>query len=323
MDQHSSESEAECSAREREERAFGEELGDDTKASGTECGADSNFTAAADGPDEEEIGDVGAGDQKYQADDPEQDEQRLTHRASEQFAEWNELDRVAGGFSMLLADAVHDAGNIGLCLGERNSRLETANDVEVMVFAISAEFAFPIGGGAEDFGNDIDGVDPELDVAAIAETGGKDSDDLHGLIVEGDGFADDGGVAAEVALPETVGDDCDARGAEGSLEREKGAAENWLDSEKGENGSRRDHRRDAFGGAYAGEVEAQAVNGSQLGKGAVLGLEIEEVGAREGRFGEMGLRLPEPNEFPGRRIGEGTHEDGVDYAEDCGVGADT
>jgi hypothetical protein len=77
---------------------------------------------------------------------------------------------VAGGFGMLLADAVHDAGNIGLCLGERNSRLETANDVEVMVFAISAEFAFPIGGGAEDFGNDIDGVDPELDVAAIAET---------------------------------------------------------------------------------------------------------------------------------------------------------
>src|SRR5262245_41831665 len=35
----------------------------------------------------------------------------------------------------------------------------------------------------------------------------------------------------------------------------------------------------------------------------------------------MRLRLPEPDEFVGRRIGEGTHEDGIDYAEDGGVGA--
>ena len=49
-------------------------------------------------------------------------------------------------------------------------------------------------------------------------------------------------------------------------------------------------------------------------------LEIEEVGGREGSFGKMGLRLPEPNEFVGRRIRERTHKDGVDHAEDGGVG---
>jgi len=94
-----------------------------------------------------------------------------------------------------------------------------------------------------------------------------------------------------------------------------------LDAEQRENGSRGDHCGDAFGRACAGEIEAQAVNGGDLGERAVLRLEVEEVGAREGSFGEMGLRLPEPDEFARRRVGQGAHEDGVDYAEDGGVGA--
>jgi hypothetical protein len=62
VDQNGGEGEAENAAGKREERAFGEKLGDDTKASRAECRADGNFAAAADGPGEEEIGDVGACD---------------------------------------------------------------------------------------------------------------------------------------------------------------------------------------------------------------------------------------------------------------------
>src|SRR4030095_10210882 len=106
-------------------------LTDDTKPSGTEGGADGNFTAAADGPRKEKIGNVGAGDQEYQTNDAEQDEECLTHRASEQLAQRNELYSVASGLGVLLADAVHNAGNVGLCLGKGDTGLEAADDVQV------------------------------------------------------------------------------------------------------------------------------------------------------------------------------------------------
>ena len=117
----------------------------------------------------------------------------------------------------MLTDAAHDGGDVGLGLRERDTGLQAADYAEVVIFAVGAEFAFPVGGCAEDFRNRIDGIDPELDVAAVAEAGGKDADELYGLIVEADGFADDGVVAAEMALPEPVGQDGDARGAEGSF----------------------------------------------------------------------------------------------------------
>jgi len=221
---------------------------------------------------------------------------------------------------MLLTDAVHDAGNVGLCLRKRNAGLEATNDIEVVVFAVRAELALPIGEGAKDFRNGIDRIDPELDVIAVAETRGKDSNDLHGLIIKVDGFADDGAVAAKVALPETVSEDGDARGAENSFGGEKGAPEYWFNAEERENGRRSNHGRDAFGRASAGKIETQAMNGGELRKGAVLRLEIEEIGAREGRLGEVGLRLPKPHELIRRRKGEGTHEDGINYTEDRGVG---
>jgi hypothetical protein len=203
-----------------------------------------------------EIGDVGAGDEQYQTDDSEQHEKRLTHRAGEELAERNKLNSVAGALGVLLMDALHNAGNVGLCLRQRHTRLETANDIEVVVFAVGAEFAFPIGEGAEDFRNNVDGIDPELNVVAVAEAVGKDSDNLHGLIVEGDGFADDDAFAAEMALPEAVSKDGDARGAEGPICREKGAPENRLHAQKRENRRRSHHGWDALGRAETGEIEA-------------------------------------------------------------------
>jgi hypothetical protein len=118
---------------------------------------------------------------------------------------------MASACGVLLVDAVHDPGNVGLRLRKRDTGLETTNDIEIVRFAVSANFALPVGEGAEDFGNYVDGVDPKLNVVAIAEAGGKNSDDLYGLIVEGDGFADDRAVASEMALPEAVSEYCDTR----------------------------------------------------------------------------------------------------------------
>jgi hypothetical protein len=73
---HIAEDEAEDAAGDGEDDAFGEELADDAGAAGAHGGTDGEFTLAAGGPDEQEIGDVGAGDEQDEADGSEQDKER-------------------------------------------------------------------------------------------------------------------------------------------------------------------------------------------------------------------------------------------------------
>ena len=95
---------------------------------------------------------------------------------------------------------------------ERDAGLEAADDVQVVGFAVGADIALPVRKGAKDFGNDVNRIDPELNVrAAVAEVGGQDADDLHGLVVESEGPANDGAVARKVALPEAVSEKRAAR----------------------------------------------------------------------------------------------------------------
>src|SRR5713226_1978155 len=100
----------------------------------------------------------------------------------------------------------------GYCWCRRAAGLEAADDVEIVGFAVGADISLPLGKGAEDFGNDVDGIDPELNVrSAVPEVGREDADDLHGLVVESERAANDGAVAGKVALPEAVGEQCPAR----------------------------------------------------------------------------------------------------------------
>ncbi|SRR6266480_1116588 len=90
---------------------------------------------------------------------------------------------------------------------KRDAGLEAADNGEVMGFAIGADISLPLGKGAEDFRDDVNRIDPELNVCTvIMEVGGQDADDLHGLVVESEGLANDGAVVGKVALPEAVGE---------------------------------------------------------------------------------------------------------------------
>jgi hypothetical protein len=55
--------------------AFGEELANDAKPAGAQGGTDGELTFSAGGADEEEIGDVRAGDEEYETDGSEQDKE--------------------------------------------------------------------------------------------------------------------------------------------------------------------------------------------------------------------------------------------------------
>ena len=66
-------------AGERQQHAFGQQLADDAAAAGADRGADRDLALPAGGADQQQVGDVGAGDQQHEADRAEQHQQRRPH----------------------------------------------------------------------------------------------------------------------------------------------------------------------------------------------------------------------------------------------------
>ena len=205
--------EAEHAAGDREDDGFGEELADDTGAAGAHGGADGEFTLAAGSADEQEIGDVGAGDEEDEADGSEKDEEGFARAGDDRVAERLDAEAVFGSHVVRVEAAVLIGGQfeLGVGLGERHAGFETAGDKKVV-----AEV------GA--VGLDLEG-NPDIGLGIGDEGFSEDTDDGVGLVAERDGGADDVGVAAELALPESVADDNDVAAVRGVFLRREGAAE--------------------------------------------------------------------------------------------------
>ena len=72
------EAQSEKTAREGKEEGFDEALADDACAAGAECEAGGDFALASGGAGEEEVGEVGAGDEKDQSHDCHENPERVT-----------------------------------------------------------------------------------------------------------------------------------------------------------------------------------------------------------------------------------------------------
>src|SRR6267143_269968 len=204
--------ETEPAAYEREQHALREKLAHDAQTASAERRTDGDFPSPRHRARQEQIRDIGASNQQDEADDGEQYHEGLAHRPGRELTQRNQLYIVARGDGILLVQARNDGVDIALCLRERDAGLEAADDVQIVGFAVAADISLPVGKGAEDLGNDVNRIDPELNVrAAVPEVGGEDADDLHGLVVESEGAANDGAVAGKVALPEAVGEQRAAR----------------------------------------------------------------------------------------------------------------
>ena len=70
-------SEPEKAAGEREEQSFDKALTDDTGAAGAEGEAGGDFAQACGGAREEEVGEIGAGDEQDESDDGHEDLERI------------------------------------------------------------------------------------------------------------------------------------------------------------------------------------------------------------------------------------------------------
>jgi hypothetical protein len=124
-------SESEKGAKEGEEENFGEELGDDGAARGSEGKTDGDFVLAVGGAGEQESGNVGTGDEQEEGDGSVEEPEGVADVGDDGFFEGRALDlEVSVGFGELFAKLGLDGGEVGLSLGKGNAGFHAADDAE-------------------------------------------------------------------------------------------------------------------------------------------------------------------------------------------------
>ena len=162
-------------------------------------------------------------------------------------------------------------------------------------------------------------------VGDAAEPGGHDADDGPGAAIELHGASDDGGVGAEAPLPQTVAEDDDGVALRHFvLFRAEGSAEGRAHSQQVEVGLGDELRGDALGLIDAGERHGAGIECGHGFEGAALGAPIEVIGIGCAAALDFGALHVAPEFHQARRfgIGQRAQNDGIDHAEDGGVGAD-
>src|SRR6267143_4500442 len=185
------------SADEGEQQAFGQQLGDQAGPARAQSRTHGKFLAPADGTGHDEVGDVGARDQKDESDGSEQNKQDGPNLAHDLFCETFH-DKERGSVFLwicageLRVDAVHfRAGLIG-----RDARGEPAEDAEPAETAARDGISALVHGNPQRRGSG----GCKLKVAR------KNADDGGGLAVQVNDAPDDLRIGAKLGAPKGIGE---------------------------------------------------------------------------------------------------------------------
>jgi hypothetical protein len=123
----------------RQDEALEHELADDAAAAGAERGAHGDLVAARGAAREQQVGDVGAGDEEDEHDRDHEHDQRRAHRRGVRLVEREHLD--AAALLLLgvgLLEARGDGDHVGLRLVEAGVALHAGVDLQVVAAALRA-----------------------------------------------------------------------------------------------------------------------------------------------------------------------------------------
>ncbi len=152
-----------------------------------------------------------------------------------------------------------------------------------------------------------------------------DANDGPGAAIELHVASDDGGVRAEAPLPQAVAQDDDGVALRHFvLFRKEGSPEGGAHSQQVEVRLGDHLRADALGFIDAGERHGAGIESGHGVEGLALGAPIEVIGkgcAAALDFGALHV-APEFHQSRGFGIGQRAENDGIDHAEDRGIGAD-
>ena len=187
-----------------EQAALEEQLADDAAPVGTECGADDELASTGGGAGEEEIRDVGAGDEQHEAGGGEQREERGTDLPEGPVGEQLHVDGVSRvALRKFFRELLGDVDHIGARPIEGHARLEAADGVEP---GMAAAVLIAVG-KQTDRDVEIDTGDGEF------ETRRRDADDGVDFAAQSEFLAEDVRFAGEDPFPESLADQHGAGGA--------------------------------------------------------------------------------------------------------------
>ncbi len=263
-----------------ENERFAEQLTHETRATGTERGADGDFSRARSGASEQKIGDVGARDKEHEADGAEQNEQRRFHFADEKVAQRDHADGPAVVvFGILFREAIGDGVELSVSLIESHAGLDAAGDAE-------ANGRRDARSNCRTAGHRRCGIQ----IWRLCCTCGKRKYEgitpmtVNARLSSVIGAADDVGIGAERAAPKIFAEDDDGSGAGFSIVGNKSAAENRLNAKGGEEIGRDDGGVDYEGIAAARERELMCLNAGEAEKNVGLCAENRACWEKKSRF---------------------------------------
>ena len=301
-----------------EDEAFGKELADQARARCAEGGADGGFAETLASAGHEQIGDVGATDEEDEGDSAEEEQEGAAHFADVVGLKGKEVEAEVGHGGAAV-EGVDLAGNVvGFILGEGGCAAvaEASDDMQE-------------GGALRIPGADGDGfIDVGIgrDAGVVrkeeAEVCGEDADDGGFVPAKADELADDGGVGAEAADPDRVGEDDDVGGVGEIVFGAEEAAEGGTGRDEGQEVGGGVGDFDLLGIAFAGEGTVGDPDAGDLIELFCALAEVVELETGEGGTVGVAEAGVEDGEAIGAGVGHRAEENGVDEAEDGGVGAD-
>ena len=271
--------ETQGTAQEREEDALGQQLADEAPAAGAQGGADRDLPTAGGQPDEEEVGDVQAGDQEDRGNHPEEDHEGGADLLDEHLLEWQDLDPPTRVVRVLLLQAGGDTAHLGLRGADRDPRAQPRHAGQGVRAAVRR--------GRQDGrqGN------PELTLLGKVEAGRRHPDDGIALVVQEKTLADGLRIGSEAALPEAVREENHVTVGRGVLVWPKFTSQKRTDANEREEVGRYPSYVEHLGLATAGEVGAPHHHGREPLEAPALPVKIVEIRDRESEAREAGLRI--------------------------------
>ncbi len=318
---------AQDSAQERQGQALDQELEGQAPSRGAHRDAHRDLLLARERSRQEQVRDVGAGDEEHERHRTREDQKGLTdipdHLIEKRHDPKGEAAVRRIDLRMIGAQAARDPVHLGLGLGHGHTGPELCDDVVVLVVAVGLRFAGE-GQGQEHL-SVLRGAQGGQDLARQGEAFGQDSHHFRRRAVQGDDPADHRGIAAVSALPGPMIQDHDSRAARRVLLGNEQAPERRLHPQHGEKIRRDAQHAHPLRLERAGEVLIAADGDRHLLEARVAIPDVEVLSGREPvlRDVEAGRPVPQNHQALGVGVRQRPQEQRAGHAEDRGVGPDS
>jgi hypothetical protein len=191
-----------------EKKALGKELANYALASGAKRGTNGNFAGARRGACQQQIRDVDTGDQEHKPNSDHHDKQCRTNGVGQLLLLGGSMcAEIFVGVGILFGQRGGDDIQVGLRLGDRDTRLQTRDNSQEMRSALGGHRR-RIGGGFQR-GSERGPQCRRFALQQILKAGGHHAHDCVGAVIECDHAADNFRIAGEALFPESMTEDHD------------------------------------------------------------------------------------------------------------------